>query len=162
MALGNAALPERLHCASVIFRQRAAECAMRKTGLLLISLLGGCMSHQGVRPLRPLEIPTAPYHELATIALTGSLEYEAGCLLFHDDETGGLLLPVWPTGSTFNGTALQFHKPGKADQRIMVAEEFQMAGQPLQWTTLGAPTYQQFQRQCGAAPFFVSATRQAN
>jgi hypothetical protein len=135
---------------------------MRKAGLLIGILLGGCVSHGGVRPLRPLEIATAPYHQVATTALTGSLMYEGQCLLFRDEQSGALLMPVWPDGSTFNGTAVLFHQPGKADQRVMVAEEFRMDGQPLQWTTLLGETYEPFQRVCGIQPFFVTRVRPAD
>jgi hypothetical protein len=89
--------------------------------------------------------------------------YEGGCLLFHEEETGALVMPVWPSGSSFNGTAVLFHHPGKMDQRIVVAEEFQMAGEPLEWGALGNEAYQPIQHQCGAySPFFVSAVRPAD
>ena len=134
-----------------------------RTAILATALtLGGCLSHPGVRPLRPLEIATAPYHQVATTALTGSLMYEGDCLLFREEDSGALLLPVWPTGSSFNGTAVLFHQPAKSDQRLLISEQFQMEGQPLQWTTLAADTYAPFQRECGMQPFFVSRVRPAN
>lgn len=135
---------------------------MRKASFGLMLLLAGCVQQPGIKPLRPLDIPTAAYQAVVTAALSGTLMYESNCLLFRDDTNGAILLPVWPTGSTFNGTSLIFHEPGKAEQRVMVAESFLMSGQPLQWATLGAPTYQPFQRQCGAQPFFVSKVRPAN
>jgi hypothetical protein len=137
---------------------------MRKTVLSAFLVLGGCMSsHPAVRPLRPLEIPTAPYQWVATGAQTGSLLYEGGCLLFHDDETGALVMPIWPYGSTFNGTALLFHRPGKADQWIPVSQEVLIEGQPVGWTTLGGTPYAPFQHQCGGyAPFYVSSVRPAD
>jgi hypothetical protein len=136
---------------------------MRKAGLMGFLALGACMSQGGIRPLRPLEIPTAPYHDVATTALPGSLMYEGGCLLFRDDQSGALLLPVWPGRSIFNGSALLFHQPGKADQWVPVASEFLMYGQPLRWPTLGAPTYQPFHQECGGyQPFFVTSVRPAN
>ncbi|HEY7005010.1 MAG TPA: hypothetical protein VH392_00865, partial [Sphingomicrobium sp.] len=120
-------------------------------------------NHPAVRPLRPLEIPTAPYQAMATTTLTGSLMYEGGCLLFRDEDSGSLLMPVWPTGSSFNGTALLYHLPGKSDQWVAVSQQELLYGQPIQWTTLGAPEYQPFQSQCGAyAPFFVTAVRPAD
>jgi hypothetical protein len=137
---------------------------MRKAGLLVILLLGACMSNQPkVRPLRPLEIATAPYQPLATTALTGSMMYEGGCLLFRDDQSGAILMPVWPTGSSFNGTALLYHLPGKSDQWLAVAQEVLLSGQPISWTTLGGIPYEPIHRQCGGyAPFFVSAVRPAD
>jgi hypothetical protein len=137
---------------------------MRKTVLSAFLVLGSCMSsHPAVRPLRPLEIPTAPYQWVATSAQTGSLLYEGGCLLFHDDESNALLMPVWPVGSTFNGTALLFHRPGKADQWMAVSQEFLIEGQPVPWTTLAGMPYAPFQHQCGGyAPFFVSSVRPAD
>lgn len=137
---------------------------MRNAWLLAVLMLGGCMSSQSqIRPLRPLEIATAPYREVATADSTGSLMYEGGCLLFHEEETGALVMPVWPTGSSFNGTAVLFHHPGKMDQRLIIAEEFEMAGEPLEWGALGSDDYQPFQHQCGAyTPFFVSAVRPAD
>jgi hypothetical protein len=164
MGVDNAGSPERLHYGSVLLSEAAAEWKMRKAGLLVMLLLAGCMSSQPrIRPLRPLEIATAPYREVATAATTGSLMYEGGCLLFHEEETGALVMPVWPSGSSFNGTAVLFHHPGKMDQRIVVAEEFQMAGEPLEWGALGNEAYQPIQHQCGAySPFFVSAVRPAD
>jgi hypothetical protein len=139
------------------------ECVMRKSLLLTIVVLQACAtSTNGVHPLRPLEIPTAPYQATVTAALAGSLMYEGNCLLFRDEATKSYLMPVWPPGSSFNGTALLFHQPSKTDQRIMVAEEFLMEGQPLQWSALSGETYAPFLRQCGMQPFFVSSVRPAN
>jgi hypothetical protein len=137
---------------------------MRKAVLVAILALGGCMSeHPAVRPLRPLEIATAPYQDMATTALTGSLMYEGGCLLFRDEESRAILMPVWPAGSSFNGTALLYHLPGKSDQWVAVAQEVVLYGQPLQWATLNSPVYEPAQHQCGAfAPYFVSSVRPAD
>ena len=137
---------------------------MRKAVLLAILALGGCMSQQPtVRPLRPLEIATAPYRPLATIAMTGSLMYEGECLLFRNEQSGAILMPVWPAGSSFNGTALLFHLPGKSDQWVAVSQEVLLYGQPLQWTTLGSTPYLPFHNQCGAyQPFFVTDVRPAD
>ncbi len=138
---------------------------MRKAGSIGILLLAGCVgsSEPKVRPLRPLEIATAPYQEVDSAAVEGSLMYEGGCLLFHDENTRALLMPVWPVGSSFNGTALLFHKPGKSDQWVAISQEILMSGQSQPWTAYGAPAYQGFQRQCGGyAPFFVSSLRPAD
>jgi len=137
---------------------------MRKAGLAAVLMLGGCFSnHPAVRPLRPLEIATAPYRPVATTALTGSMMYEGGCLLFRDEQSGALVMPVWPAGSSFNGTALLYHLPGKADQWVAVAQEELIYGQPLQWGTLGGLAYQPIQHQCGAyPPFFVTNVRPAD
>jgi hypothetical protein len=138
---------------------------MRRAWLVALLLLGGCTFNNlpAVRTLRPLEIPTVPYQPMATTALTGTLMYEGGCLLYRDEQSGALLMPVWPAGSSFNGTALSYHLPGKADQWIAVAQELLLYGQPLPWHTLGAPTYEPFQHQCGAyAPFFVTNVRPAD
>lgn len=123
--------------------------------------LASCAAN-GVHPLRPQDLATAPYQSVATAALTGSLMYEGGCLLFRDDQNRVQLLPVWPSGSEFNGTSVIFHQPGKTDQRIVVGEEFHMEGQPIAWSALAAPGYARFQGQCGSAPFFVSRIRPAN
>ena len=136
---------------------------MRKSGLLALAMLGACGGDPHIRPLRPLEIATAPYQEVATTALTGTLMYEGGCLLFHDDIDGTLLLPVWPTGSSFNGTAVLFHHPGKADQWLMVTQEFLMQGQPLGPAALEGAVYRPVEHQCGQyPPFFVAAIRPAD
>ena len=137
---------------------------MRRAGLVAIVMLAGCVSnHLAVRPLRPLEIATAPYQPLATTALSGSFMYEGGCLLFRDEESGSLLMPVLPSGSSFNGNALLFHLPGKADQWLAVSQEVLIYGQPIQRQALIAPTYAPIEQQCGAyAPFFVNHVRPAN
>lgn len=135
---------------------------MRKAGTIVTLLLCGCVTHGGIRPLRPLEIATSLYNPVTTERLTGSLMYEGGCLLFRDERTGGLLLPVWPAGSSFNGTAVLFHEPAKADQRVILTEEFVMSGERVQWPTLSASAYQPFYQQCNAQPFTVSHVRSAN
>lgn len=134
---------------------------MKHAILIAALLLAGCMSH-GVHPLRPLEIPTAPYNGVATTALSGSLLYEGGCLLFRDDDKHFQLVPIWPVGSTFNGTSVLFHEPGRADQRIVVAEEFLMLGQPLQWSRIATPRLVLHQRRCAGEPFAVLGVRPAN
>src|SRR3954454_25055207 len=136
---------------------------MRKAILAILTSLQACTTSSGlVHPLRPLEIATAPYQPTVTAALAGSLMYEGNCLIFRDEATGIYLMPVWPTGSSFNGTALLFHQPSRTNQRLMVAEEFLMAGQPLQWSALSGATYAPFLHQCGVPPFFVSSVRPAN
>jgi len=127
----------------------------------LVLLLAGCAS-PGVHPLRPHDLAVAPYQETITSALTGSLMYEGGCLLFRDEATTAHLLPVWPLGSTFNGTSVIFHEPGKPEQRVLVGEEFVMSGQPIAWSALAAPTSLPFHNQCNVEPFFVSGVRPAN
>lgn len=134
---------------------------MRLAFLVSASLLWGCVSN-GLQPLRPLEIATAPYRGITTTALTGTLMYEGGCLLFRDDQNRRHLYPVWPDGSTFNGTSIIFHEPGRADQRVVVNEEFLMEGQPLQWSSLPGPRVLVYQRQCGGQPFAVLGVHPAN
>ena len=138
---------------------------MRLAGLIALALLQtSCATYprHGIRPLRPLELATAPYQEAVTASLTGTMMYESGCLLFRDDQTRAVLLPVWPTGSIFNGTAVIFHRPGKADQPLFVGEEFVMEGRPVQWPALAAFDYSPFAHQCAARPFLVSRVRPAN
>jgi hypothetical protein len=135
---------------------------MRNAGILLVLLLTGCVSHGGIRPLRPLEIATEPYQETVTAGLIGSLMYEGGCLLFRDDESKAVLLPVWPSGSIFNGTSVIFHQRGKADQPVVVGEEFVLEGRPAQWSALSATAYSPFQQQCAAQPFMVARVRPAD
>jgi hypothetical protein len=124
-------------------------------------LLAGCVSH-GVHPLRPLEIPTAPYNGVITTALTGTLMYEGGCLLFRDDEKRLQLVPIWVEGSIFNGTSVIFHEPGRAEQRVVLGEEFLMEGQPLQWSRVVGSRLALHQRRCGGEPFAVLRVRPAN
>ena len=135
---------------------------MRKAAFLTILALGGCVSdHPRIRPLHPLEIATAPYDDVAGTPLTGTLMYEGGCLIFRDEKSRVLLTPVMPTGSSFNGSALLFHLPGKSDQWVAVNQEVLLYGEPISWSALAdeAPV----QRQCGAfSPFFVSAVRPAD
>lgn len=140
---------------------------MRKVGFLLICMLvASCAPRPLIRPLKPQEIALASYQDMVTAALAGSLMYEGGCLLFRDDATKALLLPIWPYGSSFNGTAVLFHHPGKADQRILVSEEFVMEGQPLEYARLPQISqnyYAPFRTECpGYQPFFVSSARPAD
>jgi hypothetical protein len=134
---------------------------MKRALSALALVLGGCATHS-LHPLRPLEIPTAPYNGIPTAALTGSLMYEGGCLLFRDEGNRIQLMPVWPDGSSFNGTSVTFHEPGKTEQRIIVGEEFLMEGQPIQWgrvQNLRAPA---FAEQCARQPFAILGVHPAN
>jgi hypothetical protein len=88
--------------------------------------------------------------------------YEGGCLLFREDQTKAHFLPVWPTGSIFNGTAVTFHQPGKADQPVLIGEELVIEGQPSAWSALSPPTYAPFKQQCTAQPFLVSRIHPAD
>lgn len=121
-----------------------------------------CCGSHGVHPLKPLEIATAPYNGISTAALVGSLMYEGNCLLFRDESDHLQLMPVWPDGSTFNGTSVTFHEPGKTEQRIIVGEEFQMEGQPLLWARVPNARAAIFARQCGRQPFAVLGVHPAN
>jgi len=137
---------------------------MRKAGWLVLLLLQACVDdgRGHIRPLRPLELATSPYDGVNSAALVGSLMYEHGCLLFRDEATRALLLPVWPTGSIFNGTSVIFHEPAKSDQPILVAQQFMITGRRLPWSALASDIYGPFQQQCGATPFLVSKVRPAN
>lgn len=138
---------------------------MRVLAWAYLFVLASCATaypHRGIRPLRPLELATAPYTGEVAEVLSGSLLYEGGCLLFRDDRSKELLLPVWPFGSIFNGTAVIFHEPGKADQPILVTQELVVEGQREQWPSLAAATYAPFQQQCRAQPFLVSRTHPAD
>ena len=131
------------------------------TAVLAASSLGGCATglHHGVRPLRPLELATAPYDGTVTQSLDGSLTYERGCLLLRADPSG-YVLPIWPVGSIFNGTAVTFHAPGKASQPIMIEQQVRLDGRPLAWNQL--PSYAPFEYNCPAEPFLVSGVRPAD
>lgn len=133
----------------------------RVAAMLTFALDVGCASslHHGIRPLRPLELATAPYEGTVTSSFNGSLMYENGCLLLRVDR-GGYVLPVWPDGSIFNGTSVIFHQPGKANQPVMVAQQVQIDGRPTPWTQL--PGYVPFEHQCEAEPFLVSSVRPAD
>lgn len=124
-------------------------------------LLAGCVSN-GVQPLRPLEIATGPYNGFVAATHTGTLAYEHGCLTFYDDAHRLALMPVWPEGTIFNGTSLIFHKPGKADQPIVLNQEFVLSGQPLIWSAVPGPHGPLFERQCGGIPFSVAEVQPAN
>jgi hypothetical protein len=71
-------------------------------------------------------------------------------------------MPVWPEGTIFNGTSLIFHKPGKADQPIVLNQEFVLSGQPLSWSAVPGPRGRLFERQCGGIPFSVADVQPAN
>jgi hypothetical protein len=134
---------------------------MRLIVFSLPALLAACVSN-GIQPLKPLEIATVGYSPTVTSSATGSLAYERGCLQFYDDSGKQILLPVWPDGTIFNGTSLVFHKPGRADQPIVLNQEFVLSGEPLPWSTVPSPRATEFQRQCGGTPFVVADVAPAN
>lgn len=127
-------------------------------------LLAGCETPQNepVRPLHPLELAMSTYDGNISEQLTGTLAYEDDCLLFRNDEAGPMLTPIWPNGTTFDGTALIYHEPGRVDQSLVVAQHFRMGGRRVTWQQLSAPVYQPFQNQCRGQPFLVSEVRPAD
>jgi hypothetical protein len=137
---------------------------MRKAGPIILLLLTSCATgdEHHVRPLRPLELATAPYQEFITNQLAGSLAYEGSCLLFREDRTNSWLMPIWPMGSVFNGTSVIFHEPGKADQQLLVAQQLAIEGRALSWRDLDANYYGPFAHQCAAQPFLVTKVRPAD
>lgn len=137
------------------------EKPMRHVNLIGLLLLAGCAS-TGIRSLRPNELATAPYHERGGQSLVGSLMYEGGCLLFEDEDKTTRILPVWPSGSTFEESLITFHRPGKAEQRVMVGEEINLHGETVEWAAVPDPRLAPFEHQCGAKLFFVTAMAPAN
>jgi hypothetical protein len=138
------------------------ESGLLKRALLVVLFpFAGCAS-PGVHPLQPLEIATVPYKGIPTTAYAGSLMYEGGCLLFRDEHDRMRLFPVWPDGTTFNGTSVFFHEPARAEQRIVLTEEILLEGQPLVWSNLPGPRIPLHQQRCGGTPFAVLRVRPAN
>ena len=134
---------------------------MKSVLFALPLVLAGCVSN-GVHPLEPLEIPIVGYSPVVTASASGSLAYEHGCLLFVEDGGNQIVAPVWPDGTIFNGTSVIFHRPGRADQPIVLNQEFVMSGQPLAWSAVPSPRAAQFEHQCGRAPFAVADVAPAN
>jgi hypothetical protein len=136
---------------------------MRKAGLAAIMFLQSCGTAPGdIRPLRPLELAVGPYDGKIDTVVEGSLMYEGGCLLLREDGTDARLLPIWPTGSLFDGTSVIFHQPAKTDQPILIAQQFVMEGRAESWPRLARQTYAPFEHQCGGEPFLVSNVHPAN
>lgn len=134
---------------------------MRLAVLFIALSLSGCVAN-GLHPLRPMEIATAPYTGIVTTALTGSLMYEGGCLMFRDEGNITQMMPVWPNGSTFNGTSVTFHEPGKAEQRIIVNEEVFLEGQPVEWSRVPGARIPLHERKCRRPAFAVLRVHPAN
>ena len=134
---------------------------MRKLCLVGALLLPACASDQ-IRPLRPNELATAPYHESGTQMFVGSLMYEGNCLLFEDEDKTMRVLPVWPHGSSFEESLITFHQPGRLEQRVMVGQEIQLKGEKSDWATLADTHLAPFEHQCASEPFFVSGMTPAN
>ena len=144
---------------------RESPFVKRISNLILVAALipAACVSTGPViRPLHPLEIATGAYQDMATKEMTGTFMYEGQCLSFRDEASRQLFVPVWPVGTEFNGTSVIFHLPGKADSRVVMAEETHVSGNPLTWEALAPDVYAPFRVQCGARPFFVSGVRPAN
>jgi hypothetical protein len=133
-----------------------------------MSVLWSGRRHGGDRPLvigllaRSRQSHSPDATDVATAALTGSPMYEGGCLLFRDEGNRVQLMPVWPDGSSFNGTSVTFHEPGKTEQRIIVGEEFLMEGQPIQWARMPGPRAPLYRQKCNRETFAVLGVHPAN
>lgn len=135
---------------------------MRRFALALPLLLVACAHHNSVRPLRPQELAVSPYDGIISARAEGSLAFEDGCLLFREDGTNARLFPIWPVGTIFNGTSVIFHEPAKAEQPVLLAQQFLMQGRTVDWSRLDPRTYAPFEHQCGGQPFLVSGVTPAN
>jgi hypothetical protein len=109
-----------------------------------------------------LEIPTAPYFGIVTARMTGTLTYAGNCLLFRADDREAQLVPIWPDGTTFNGTSVIFHQPGRMAETIVINEEVQLSGEPVQWSRLPGSRIPLYQRACPGHAFAVAGVRPAN
>jgi len=134
---------------------------MRKALLAFLApALAACATH-GVHPLRPLDLPTAPYVEGAAVeTLSGSLTYDDGCVMFRA-QGGERLLTIWPRSSVFNGTSLMFHRPGKTEHPLLVNEEIEIRGERLP-AAYAQANFAPYLRRCGGVPFFVAQVRPAD
>jgi hypothetical protein len=144
--------------------KHSARYAVKRLFLLIAA--GACAScvanGSSVRPLRPLEIAVAPWHDGGTDQVLGALQYEGSCLLVREDVSGRLLHPVWPIGTTFNGTSVMFHRPAKADTRVVIPEETFFTGTVTNWASLPELASRPFETTCGALPFLVTTVTPAN
>jgi hypothetical protein len=64
--------------------------------------------------------------------------------------------------SRFEESLITFHRPAKADQRVIVGEEIRLDGEQSDWANLPDSDLAPFRHQCGGQPFFVSAVTPAN
>ena len=132
---------------------------MRKA-LWTALLLTGCAAAP-VHPLRPVDVPTAPYVEGANAqSVEGSLMWEDGCLLFRS-EAGDHLLPIWPRTSEFNGTSMIFRRPGRTEQPLLINQQVELGGEHLPAAYVDA-NFRTYAQRCGGEPFFVADVRPAD
>ena len=150
---------ERLRRSDV---RRPMKAPARVVALAAFASVQGCVAQHGVHPLRPLELATVPYVDFTPSSMTGSLAYENNCLFFRDDSTKAIYFPIWPAGSTFNGTSVTFHEPSRAEQRVVIGEELFIKGAPATWGYLSSAAWQPFHGACPATPFFVRGVAPAN
>ena len=93
--------------------------------------------------------------------MEGRLVSKDGCLLLAANRHGRdlQLLPVWPTGSRYNGVAVVPSLPGAAETSFVVGADVKVEGGGPDWSDL--PTNFDYllpwRDKCGARPFFVSA-----
>ena len=136
---------------------------MRALAIMLPFFVGACVTHHDyVRPLHPQELAISPYDGTLAASAEGSLAFENGCLFFREDGTNARLFPIWPEGSIFNGTSIIYHEPGKAQQPVLIAQQFAIQGRTVAWSQLDQATYAPFEHQCGGQPFLVSRLIPAN
>lgn len=156
----NDSAKERLHGCGV--RRPMVKASARILAMGALAAMQACVAQHGVHPLRPLEIATAPYVDVVPSSITGSLAYEGNCLLFREDGTKKVYLPIWPDGSSFNGTSVTFHEPARAEQRVVIGEELSVKGAPASWADLNYAPWEPFHRACRADPFYVRGVAPAN
>ena len=124
--------------------------------ILAATALAACMSTvRSVGSDESRAIPTYPGSEITVSSRTGHFTYDGSCLLFRD-QLGRFYLPVFVTGSSFDGRVVKSVQRGRI-QTLKIGQRLTIGGNVQQWADVPpASSIRNFQASCRATPFLIS------
>lgn len=131
---------------------------MRVVIITIMSLLSaGCTTYgQSAEVSRTsVTIPTFPGSDIVVSTRTGRLSSDGQCLLFKDD-AGRVYLPVFRSGSSYDGRAVTLVSR-ESTRRVSLGTRLTLEGNVQQWADVPqTSSIRAFQSACRATPFLVS------
>lgn len=104
-------------------------------------------------------LPTAPHSAVVTSEWRGQLEVRGDCLVFQALDRRRAYLPIFPTGSRFDGRAVAIAIPDEPERAIPLGRRVTLAGSGNDWQNVPTSMNLSSYRRCLLQPFFVVAVR---
>ncbi len=133
---------------------------MRKLANAAALVVGACAVPASPGPVASNHaLPTAPHSHVVTSEWRGRLELRGNCLVFQTMDPRRAYLPIFPTGSRFDGRTVAVVIPGQSERAISLGSRVTLAGWGNDWENLPSSMNLSSHQKCLLQPFFVVAAR---